>query len=221
MKKVNAEFERIPGSVFVNVACPKPVPQSWTAVASEIATQMPTEASPQEERAMNRTTTNGRSQPTAEELLAAYLPRHIEASRWGRYISPGPASHIFDGTIFVYHDPCDNFWDLYELSKGIFRDLGIKLSKPKGVWVANIPIKVLTDKVFVNSGLAAVEKTLLAGTGIDPVKILEGIRHRQLAETKQGMAKVKRLRESLADAAGVVAITAISWFAYVVMGGVA
>ena len=101
------------------------------------------------------------------------MPFHIEGSRWGRYIAPGPASRVSTtGTIFQYHDPCPNFWDLYELSKGIFRDLGIRLSKSDGVWIAHIPIRVLTDTVFVDSGLAAVERTLLAHTGIDPAQIL-------------------------------------------------
>ena len=111
--------------------------------------------------------------PSIDDLFAESLPKLIEASRWGRYIAPGPASHVHDGTVFVYYDPCVNFWSLYRLGKGIFRDLGIRLSKEKGFWLAHIPIRVLTDKVFVASGLAAVERTLLKHTGMDPVEILE------------------------------------------------
>lgn len=158
--------------------------------------------------------------PTAEDLLAAHLPQHIEASRWNRYVVVGPAPHIFDNTTLIYHDPCLNFWDLYHLAKGVFRDLGIKLSKAKGAWEARIPICALTDKVFVDSGLAAVEKTLLAGTGIDPAKLSTEIRNRQLANTKRGIAKVKAWRETLGDAVGVLAITTISWATYVIGGAV-
>ena len=123
--------------------------------------------------------------PTIEQLFEIALPRHIEGSRWGRYIVTGPASRVFNGTIFQYHAPCSNFWDLYELSKGIFRDLGIRLSKfPNGVWVAHIPIRALTDTVFVERGLAGVERTLLAHTGIDPAQILREIRKRQFQETQ-------------------------------------
>lgn len=241
-KKV--KFERYPGSVFVAVEAPESVQQQfqskdyfqdWTAVGFEMAEEVATASTPVASVAPERVRPQGTAAecvrgdsrkefestdaPTVEELLSDFLPRHIEASRWGRYIVPGPASRIFDGTVFVYHDPCHGFWDLYELSKGIFRDLGIKLSKTKGVWEANIPIRVLTDQVFVDSGLAGVEKTLLAGTGIDPSKILAEIRHRQFEETKAGMAKVKRMREAVADAVGVLAITAVSWASYVVFGG--
>ena len=125
--------------------------------------------------------------PTIEELFEKALPVHIEGSRWGRYIAPGPASRVSNGTIFQYHDPCSNFWDLYELSKGIFRDLGIRLSKPNGAWIAHIPIRILTDTVFVDSGLAAVERTLLAHTGIDPAKILDDIRKRQFQATQDAI----------------------------------
>ena len=128
--------------------------------------------------------------PTIEELFEAALPYHIQGSRWGRYIVPGPASRVSTtGTIFQYHDPCPNFWDLYELSKGIFRDLGIRLSKSDGVWIAHIPIRVLTDTVFVESGLAGVERTLLAHTGIDPAQILREIRKRQFQETQDAIRR--------------------------------
>ncbi|MDE0398904.1 MAG: hypothetical protein OXL96_14000 [Candidatus Poribacteria bacterium] len=223
--------------------------RDWTAVGSEIGSETPTAQTPVAVAEPERVTPQGAAEEgvrgdsrkendsaarenaptpspngedptlTAEELLSDFLPRHIETTRWGRYIVPGPASRIFDGTIFIYHNPSHGFWDLYELGKGIFRDLGIKLSKPKGVWQARIPIKVLTDQVFVESGLAGVEKTLLAHTGIDPSEILAGIRQRQLEETKAGMAKVKQMREAVADAVGVLAITAVSWATYVVFGG--
>ena len=127
--------------------------------------------------------------PTIEELFEIALPRFIEGSRWGRYIAPGPASRVCNGTIFQYHGPCKNFWDLYELSKGIFRDLGIRLSKSDDVWVAHIPIRILTDTVFVDSGLAAVERTLLAHTGIDPTQILREIRKRQFQETQDAIRR--------------------------------
>ena len=127
--------------------------------------------------------------PTIEELFEKALPVHIEGSRWGRYIAPGPASRVSNGTIFQYHDPCKNFWDIYEWSKGIFRDLGIRLSRPNGAWIAHIPIRILTDTVFVDSGLAAVERTLLAHTGINPTQILREIRKRQFQETQDAIRK--------------------------------
>lgn len=217
------EFKRDPNSVFVSVQPPESVQQAkqathyyrdWTAAASGIASDTPNpEPTPQASVEVSHPDI-----PSADELLEAHLPQHIEASRWGRYIVPNPASRILNGTIFVSHNPCDNFWDLYNLSKGIFRVLGIKLSKVKGAWEANIPIAILTDKVFVDSGLASVEKTLMSGTGIDPGRISSEIRNRQFAETKRGMAKVKQMREGLADAAGVLVITAVSWFAYIMMG---
>ena len=86
-----------------------------------------------------------------------------------------------------------NFWDLYELSKGIFRDLGIRLSigpslsRPNGAWIAHIPIRILTDTVFVDSGLAGVERTLLAHTGINAAKIADDIRKRQFQATQDAI----------------------------------
>ena len=106
--------------------------------------------------------------PTIDEVFTAFLPQHIEKTRWGRYIVPGLDSRVWDSAIFVYQDPCESFWSLETLATGIFKDLGIRLSKTGGVWDARIPIPILTDDVFVESGLASVEKTLLAGTSIDP-----------------------------------------------------
>jgi len=161
--------------------------------------------------------------PSIDEIFAESLPLFIEASRWGRYIFPGPASRILDNTIFLYHNPCTNFWDLYEMSKGIFRDLGIRLSKRGGTWVAHIPIKCLTDKVFIDSGLAASEKTLLVHTGIDPVKILNEIRQRQFQETQDGYRNVKlrqrgTVGEVIGDAVGAIAIFVGGYLAYIVGG---
>lgn len=162
--------------------------------------------------------------PSLEELFEAFLPRHIEASRWGIYVIPSKECRVFDGTTFVHVDPHPPFWNLYNLAKGIFSSLGIKLSKStKGVWIANIPIAVLTDQVFVDSGLAGVEKTLRTRTTDDAsiaAKISDGIRHRQFENSKRGYAKVQRMRETLADAAGVVAIVAVSWAGYIIGGTV-
>ena len=210
---------RKPGTVFVDAVPPTSVQQQletqrqsriWARVAEAIVTDASPEPNPEPETP---------DPPTAEELLASTLPELIKASRWGRYIIPGPASCVFDGTVFVYHDPCSNFWDLYELSKGIFRDLGIRLTKPKGVWEAHIPIRVLTDKVFVESGLAGVERTLLAGTGMDPSAILANIRKRQFQKTHDSLARNKRVRhkEAIGDAVGLIAIIAVSWLSYIVM----
>ena len=107
--------------------------------------------------------------PTIEKVFDAFLPQHIQATRWSRYIVPGSASRVFDGSLFVYHNPCANFWNLYNLAKGLFSEVGIRLLKSGCAWEARIPIDVLTDKMFVDSGLAAVEKTLLRHTGnFDP-----------------------------------------------------
>ena len=222
----NAEIIRRPDSVFVSVAPPDKIQQAidasgqarvWAKVAAtianETANETPTELS------------QPKPTPTADELLVSHLPKHIAASRWGFYITPCAKSRVFDSRIFVYHNPTPPFWNLYNLAKGIFRDLGILLTKNKGTWEARIPIHVLTDKVFVQSGLAGVEQALRRGTKKEAdasiaSKISDGIRHRQFADTRKGMEKVKKMREGLADAAGVVAITAVSWFALIVCGGV-
>ena len=118
--------------------------------------------------------------PTIEKVFDAFLPQHIQATRWSRYIVPGSASRVFDGSLFVYHNPCDNFWNLYSISKGLFCKLGIRLLKCKGIWEARIPIDVLTDKGFVDSGLLAVENTLIAESScvadVPPRKSASGFR---------------------------------------------
>jgi len=221
MTKIRAEIQRSEGTVFVSVSNPNQVfpaighqHTNWAHIASDIAetdiSQIPEPTTPENDT------------PLIDEIFAESLPVFIEASRWGRYIVPGPASRIFDNTTFCYHNPCDNFWNLYELSKGIFRDLGICLKKQSGVWVANIPIRVLTDKVFIESGLAGVEKTLLEHTGIDPVAILDEIRDRQFKETQDGIRNVKlnnaRLRDVVGDAVGAIVLFAVSYFGFVVGG---
>lgn len=218
------EFKRDPNCVFVSVQPPQPVQhvqqaahyyQDWTAVASEIGEATPVETQPVPSEPI----------PTAEELLAAHLPNHIAESRWAIYITPSAKSRVFDGTTYVYNHPSAPFWNLYNLAKGIFRDLGISLSKTNGTWEARIPIKVLTDKVFVASGLAGVEKTLRNRKVADDdrsiaSKISSEIRNRQFERTQRGISKVKAWREGLADAAGVMAITAVSWAFYVIGGAV-
>ena len=128
--------------------------------------------------------------PTADEVFQKFLLEHIQESRWARYIIPGPASRVFDSTIFIYDTPSNNFWSLYNLSKGLFSDLGIRLSKTNCVWEARLPICVLTDEVFVDSGLAAVEKTLLAHTGIDPTRTHTSQRTVQQIAIEQGMKRI-------------------------------
>ena len=169
-------------TVFVSLPHPNPIPthetrlRQWKSAAVGFAKDLTPAMKPEPEA------------PTIDQLFEKALPVHIESSRWGRYIAPGPASRVSTtGTIFQYHDPCPNFWDLYELSKGIFRDLGIRLSKSDGVWIAHIPIRILTDTVFVDSGLAAVERTLLAHTGINAAKIADDIRKRQFQETQDAI----------------------------------
>lgn len=234
MARKRAELIRNPGSVLVGVRAPNAaisVP-TWAGVAQSIAIQSPSHSTPATSEPRQRVTPQEdisecvisdprKDMPTIDALFAESLPLFIEASRWGRYICLGPASRIFDNRVLVYHNPCENFWDLYELSKGIFRDLGIRVSKRGATWEAHIPIRVLTDKVFIEVGLAAVEKTLLSHTGIDPVAILNGIRQRQFQETQDGIKRVKRMRsnlcEAVEDAVGVLAIVALSWSTYVVL----
>lgn len=209
------KFYRRPGSVFVDVVHPH-VPQSsnyfsdWIGITESIATENidTTNATPTSttiespERVLPQANTETddtghprkNSVPPIETVFETFLRDHIELSRWGRYICPGPASKIVNGTVFAYHDPCHNFWDLYNMDKEIFRNLGIRMSKQKGIWVAHIPIRVLTNKVFVESGLAAVEQTLMQHTGIDPVAILDEIRQRQFQESQDGMKRCKRGR---------------------------
>ena len=170
-------------TVFVSLPHPNPIPtpetrlRQWKSAAVGFAKDLTPAMNPEPKT------------PTITQLFEKALPVHIEGSRWGRYIAPGPASRVCNGTIFQYYAPCSNFYDLYELSKGIFRDLGIRLSKSDGAWIAHIPIRILTDTVFIDSGLAAVERTLLAHTGIDPTQILREIRKRQFQETQDAIRK--------------------------------
>ena len=246
LKKTSVKsFVRQPGSVFVDVPDPKghsDFAQSWVGVSDHVKSLVPQPVRPSPTSAASeprqRVTPHenasegvvGHSRkntPSIDTLFAESLPLFIEASRWGRYIAIGPASRIFDNTTFIYHNPCSNFWDLYELAKGIFRDLGIRVVKRGATWEAHIPIRVLTDKVFIDAGLAAVERTLMEHTGIDPVAILDEIRQRQYQETQDGIKRVKRNRmrsefsQTVGDVVGVLAITAVSWVTYVVMGGAA
>lgn len=216
-------FQRKPGTVFVTVPEPTPtVPspesyeRSWEKIAQKLAFETPqncrpeaSDTSPIPETEPEKDThpssfdeaSPKQDTPSIDDIFAESLPLFIEASRWGRYIFPGPASRIHDNTTFIYHNPCTNFWDLYELSKGIFRDLGIRVSKERGTWVAHIPIKCLTDKVFIDAGLEASEKTLLVHTGIDPEAILAEIRQRQFQETRSGNRA--SVRESRTEGNGV------------------
>ena len=184
-------------SVFVNVAPPEPVQQQMAAeqknrVWSRVAEAIAKDSDSNSLIADSNSQIANSEQPSIDDLFAEVMPKVIVTSRWGRYIAPGPASYVRD-TVFVYHAPCDNFWSLYNLSKGIFRDLGIRLSKEKGFWLAHIPIRALTDKVFVESGLAAVEKTLLKHTGISPaVMLAEQIRQRQAKEASESYARYQR-----------------------------
>ncbi len=211
-------FQRTPGTVFVTVPDPTPIvspsPEAYERSWEQIAQRLAFETSAPKTEA---------DTPSIDAVFAESLPLFIEASRWGRYIIPGPASRIHDNRVFVYHNPCDGFWDLYDLAKGIFRDLGIRVSKERETWIARIPIRILTDKVFITSGLAAVEQTLLAHTGIDPIEILAEIRQRQFQETQDGYRNVKlRQRETLGDAVGdavgAIVIFAVSYFGFVVGG---
>ena len=220
MTKVSAKLQPIPGSVFVGVRNPKEVVPAipierqysdWANIASDIAADVPEIPESQS------------SLPPIDDLFAESLPLFIKASRWGRYVMPGPASRVQNNTTFIYQNPSPNFWNLYELAKGIFRDLGIRVSKQGGVWVAHIPIKCLTDKVFVESGLAGVEKILLEHTGIDPSAVLAGIRERQFQRTRDGIRNVKLgrsegVREAVADAVGAVVIFAAAYVGFVVGG---
>ena len=194
---MTAQFIKKPGNVFLT---PEPVQvpnathigarfQEWGNVANSIASELPApviEPSPL---------------PTIGEVFTAFLPQHIAKTRWSRYIVPGSASRVFDGTIFVYNDPCANFWTLHAIAKGLFSEIGIRLLKSGCAWEARIPIDVLTDKMFVDSGLAAVEKTLLRHTGnFDPTPDTSAARFpakptvREI-ELARGM---KRLNESVA-----------------------
>ena len=213
------DFKRYPGSVFVT---PTHIPgaaeiqqnaQDWVGVAEAIVadTPIPPASEPRQRVSPQGDTSNAvtgesrkdsasNNSPSIDELFAENLPKFIEASRWGRYIVAGPASYIHpSGSVFVYHNPCKNFWELYELSKGIFRNLGISLRKQGATWLAHIPIECLTDKVFVESGLVGVEKTLLAGSSVNPSEILAGMRQRQFQATKDGMQRCKQSRSQEVD----------------------
>lgn len=184
------ELIRTEGNVFVSVAPPTPVKQvtnakraynDWQTVGQRIASDLsvpePT--------------------PTLDEVFAQSVPSFIKASRWGKYIEPNPESSIFDNVTYLYHEPCGSFWKLYEMARGIFRDLGIRVSKQRGRWVAHLPIECLTDKVFRESGLASVAR-MLEETSVNPSEMLKGLRQRQSAEAHEGVLKVKRNRQGVA-----------------------
>lgn len=196
---------RKPGSVFVNVEPPAPLQEQaeaarqgrvWQKVATAIAESHPIAPDPHEKAQPQATSSEAVVVPI-ETVFAEALPNMIEMSRWGRYIASGPGDDIRENTTYIYHAPCANFWELRNLAKGIFRDLGIRLAKQDGGWIAYIPIRVLTDKVFVDSGLAAVEKTLMQQTGIDPVAMLREIRRRQFSKSARGYARAARLRREV------------------------
>ena len=184
--KAKAAIIRRPNSVFVDVVAPTKLqqvmaaqaqPRVWAKVVKEIGNETPV------------------PKPSAEQLMAEYLPNHIRASRWGRYIVLGSQCRVFDSTTFVHHEPLEVFWNLYRLSKGIFKQLGISVAKQNGAWEVRFPISVLNDKVFVASGLAGVEKTLRVKK--NPKAIADSIRQRQMQQTQRGIAAVKEMRRGL------------------------
>ena len=101
-------------TVFVNLPHPNPIPtpetrlRQWKSAAVGIATDIPT-MEPKIEAPT----------PTIEELFEKALPVHIEGTRWGRYIAPGPASRVSTtGTIFQYHDPCPELLGSLRIEQG-------------------------------------------------------------------------------------------------------
>ena len=181
------ELIRTEGNVFVSVAPPIPVKQvanaksalnDWQTVASEIASDL---SAPEPTTPI-----------TIDEIFAQSVPSFIKASRWGKYITPSDADSIFDNVTYLYHEPCESFWTLYNIAKGIFRDLGIRLCKRRGMWVAHIPITCLTDKIFSESGLSAVERTLEKS---NPSEIYHKIRQRKSQEAHEGILRLKRNRQ--------------------------
>ena len=175
---MSANLIRNPNTVFVTVPNPEPAQhvadaqrqgRVWAKVATAIGSELPAP-----------TVSEPSLPPTIEKVFDAFLPEHIAKTRWSQYVVPGQASRVFDGSIFVYHNPSDNFWSLYNLAKGLFSEVGIRLLKSGGVWEARIPIGALTDKGFVDSGLLAVENTLLAESScvadVPPRKVVSGFR---------------------------------------------
>ena len=87
------------------------------------------------------------------DIVRHCMQKYIENTYWSRYIVLGPASEI-STEILTYVNPCQNFWNLRETNKNIFKRLGIKVKKRDDeLWEAYIPINCLTDKVFFESGL--------------------------------------------------------------------
>ena len=84
-------------TVFVNLPHPNPIPspearlRQWKSAAVGFTKDLTPAMKPEPET------------PTIEELFEKALPVHIEGTRWGRYIAPGPASRVSHGTIFQYH----------------------------------------------------------------------------------------------------------------------
>ena len=113
MARIKAEITRTDNSVFVSVKPPEKFqqvmaaeaqPRVWAKVASQIGIENTAAfETPITETPITETTPE--PTPTATELLEAYLPHHIEETRWGFYVFFGEKSRIFDGTTFVYHDP--------------------------------------------------------------------------------------------------------------------
>ena len=103
------------------------------------------------------------------KVFTKTIKKIISNSLWARYIAPGPTCYVLNEKIFVYINPCDNFWDLYNTCKPQMTQLGIYLKKvsvnrvklhryssPSNYqWRAHIPISCLCDKVFKESGLIA------------------------------------------------------------------
>ena len=232
MTKIRAELQRTEGNVFVQVRNPNPVSTpvaqqyaNWMQIADNIATDLPVPSTPAPEPESEPET------PTIDEVLTESLPQFIKVSRWSRYIGLGsvglrPSDYIRDNSILIHHQPNGNFWDLHQQAKHILKGLGFRLKRTTRdgypLWIVSIPISVLTDKVFIESGLAAIEAEILRPTGIDPVAILNEIRERQFKETQDGIRNVKLgkdgVKDVIGDAVGAIVIFVTAYVGFIVGG---
>lgn len=92
----------------------------------------------------------------------------IHNSLWARYITfESNNNYILNEKVFVYINPNNNFWDLWNNHKSAMQGLGIYMKKAyinrmptrwskDGIydWKVHIPIDCFRDFIFVESGLA-------------------------------------------------------------------
>ena len=105
--------------------------------------------------------------PDINKIFFNAIKQIIHNSLWARYINYNSNNnYILNEKVFVYINPNDNFWDLWNNHKAAMQSLGIYMKKAyinrtptrwsrSGTydWKVHIPIDCFRDSVFVESGL--------------------------------------------------------------------